>query len=270
MPYTKHPDFLPPNDPNSKIWRYMDLAKFLSILENRCLYFVRLDQLANVDPFEGYYTNLNVKIDNIPFENMPKEWKEKNGVDTKELYEAIIQANKDSREFVKYNREVTFVNSWHIKEYESAAMWNLYLSNHEGVCIRSTYNKFIKSLEAYDDFEIHIGKIKYIDYQSEAIPMGNIFSPFIYKRKSFEHEEELRALIWTPQYGKNNISDRELNRYKNNMGLYVPVNVEELVEKIFVCPSAPKWIADLIRSLVKKYELTIEVIQSDLAAKPLY
>jgi len=133
MPYKEHPEFLPPDDPNSKIWRYMDLAKFLSILDTRSLYFTRLDQLADFDPFEGYYTNLNIQFDNIPFENMPEEWKEQNGIKTKEIYDTIIQSNRRTREFVKYNREVTFVNSWHIKEYESAAMWNLYLSNHEGI-----------------------------------------------------------------------------------------------------------------------------------------
>lgn len=270
MSYKEHPEFLPPDDPNSKIWRYMDLAKFLSILDTRSLYFTRLDQLADFDPFEGYYTNLNIQFDNIPFENMPKVWKEQTGIQTKKIYDTIIQSNKKSREFVKYNREVTFINSWHIKEYESAAMWSLYLSNHEGICIQSTFNKLLTSLETYEDFEIFIGKIKYIDYLREAIPMGNLLSPFIYKRKSFEHEEELRALIWTPQHGKNDMSNPNSNKFKSVMGLNVPVKIDELIEKIFVSPNAPKWIADIIRSLVTKYEINVDVVQSDLAAKPLY
>jgi len=128
----------------------------------------------------------------------------------------------------------------------------------------------LTSLDDYEDFEIFIGKIKYIDYQIEVIPMGNLLAPFIYKRKSFEHEEELRALIWTPQHGKNDISNPSSNKFKNVIGLYVPVRIEELIEKIYASPSAPKWIADLIRSLVNKYEINANVVQSDLAAKPLY
>ena len=270
MSYKEQPDFISPSDPNCKIWRYMDLAKFLSIIDVRSLYFTRLDQLGTFDPFEGYYTNLNIQFDNTPFESMSDAWKEENGIKTKQLYDVVIQSNKNIRKFVKYNREVTFVNSWHIKEYESAAMWQLYLSNQEGICIQSTFKNLIESLESYKEFDIFIGKIKYIDYQNEAIPKGNILSPFTYKRKSFEHEEELRALIWTPQNGKNDISNPNNNKFKDVLGIYVPVSIEKLIEKIFVSPNAPKWNADLIRSLVKKYEINVEVVQSDLAAKPLY
>jgi len=149
-------------------------------------------------------------------------------------------------------------------------MWNLYLSNQEGICIQSTFNNLLTSLESYEEFDIFIGKVKYIDYQSEAIPQGNLLSPFIHKRKSFEHKEELRALIWTPQNGKNDISNPNNNKFKDVLGIYVPVSIEKLIEKIFVSPNAPKWNADLIRSLVKKHEINVEVVQSDLAAKPLY
>lgn len=37
--------------PGQKLWRYMDLAKFLALLEDRALYFARADKLG--DPFEG-------------------------------------------------------------------------------------------------------------------------------------------------------------------------------------------------------------------------
>lgn len=270
MPYKDHPEFLPPQETNAKIWRYMDLAKFLSIIDRRCLYFVRLDQLTNFDPFEGYYTNLNVQFGKARFEDMPQEWKENTGINTPEIFNKIIESNKRTREIVKYNREVTFVNSWHIKGYESAAMWKLYLSNHEGIAIPSTYERLIQALEDYQDFEIMIGKIKYIDYEREAIPMGNMLSPFIYKRKSFEHEDELRALIWTPQHGKNDLVNPMNNKFKDVVGLYVPVNLDTLIQRVYIAPSAPKWFFELIASLVRKYGLEVEVVQSDLASRPIY
>ena len=37
--------------PNAKLWRYMDLAKFLFLLENSSLFFTRLDHFK--DKFEG-------------------------------------------------------------------------------------------------------------------------------------------------------------------------------------------------------------------------
>ena len=205
MPFKEHSEFMPPDSPDAKIWRYMDLAKFLSLLNQRCLYFSRLDRLSEFDPFEGYYTHLNLAFDKLRFEDMSAEWKESTGIKDEKIFSSITETNKSSRELVKYHRSVTFVNSWHIKEHESAAMWKVYLSNNEGIAIQSTYQRLMESLASYNDFEVYVGKIKYIDYEKEAIPMGNLISPFMYKRKSFEYEDELRALIWTPQHGKNDL-----------------------------------------------------------------
>ncbi|HIH94953.1 TPA: hypothetical protein HA338_13355 [Methanosarcina acetivorans] len=53
-------------------------------------------------------------------------------------------------------------------------------------------------------------------------------------------------------------------------GIYVPVSLDILIEKIFVSPKAPKWFLDLVRSISIKYGLDKEVIQSDLYNGPLY
>jgi hypothetical protein len=49
--YETNPSFTTPSDGNVKIWRYIDIVKFLSLLEKRALYFSRVDLLG--DPFEG-------------------------------------------------------------------------------------------------------------------------------------------------------------------------------------------------------------------------
>jgi hypothetical protein len=270
MSHQEHPEFVPPEPSTSKIWRYMDLAKLLAILNTRSLYFVRLDQLSEFDPFEGYYTNLNIAFDQLRFADMPDEWKESTGIKDEKTFSAIMGANKTIREMAKYHRTVTFVNSWHIKEHESAAMWKVYLSNNEGIAVQSTYEKLVASLDSYKDFNVHVGRIKYIDYQREVIPMGNGLSPFLYKRKSFEYEDELRALIWTPEHGKNDIIHPQNNKFRDVLGLNVAVDLDILVEKIFLSPNAPQWIGDIVRSVIKKYGLEKDVVQSDLASTPLY
>lgn len=270
MSFKEHPEFESPASPDAKIWRYMDLTKYLSLLDKRCLHFTRLDQLSKIDPFEGYYTHLNLEFEKLKFEDMPEPWKESSGIMNERTFKGIIDANKRSRELVKYHRSVTFVNSWHTKDHESAAMWKIYLSSNEGIAIQSTYQRLIESLTSYNDFEIHVGKIKYIDYEKEAIPMGNLLSPFMYKRKSFEYEDELRALIWTPQHGKNDILHPENNRFANVFGLSVAVNIERLIDKIFVSPNAPTWIVELIRTVTEKFALNKEVRQSNLASTPVY
>jgi hypothetical protein len=42
----EHPSFEPPTDPDISIWRYMDLAKFLWMLQKKALFFARADHLV--------------------------------------------------------------------------------------------------------------------------------------------------------------------------------------------------------------------------------
>ncbi len=149
-------------------------------------------------------------------------------------------------------------------------MWKLYLSNNEGIAIQSTFQRLLDSLSGYDDYDVFIGKITYIDFDKESIPMKNLLSPYLYKRKSFAHEDELRALIWTLQHGKNDPSNRETNKYKDTFGLYVLVDLDKLIERVYVAPTAPRWIVEMIESLISKYGLQKQVMQSILADKPLY
>ena len=87
----------------------------------------------------------------------------------------------------------TAINCWHLNSHESAAMWVLYLKSNEGIAVQSTYRKLLDSL--VDEREIFIGKVNYIDYDNEIFLDRNALAPLVYKRKSFEHEREVRAII---------------------------------------------------------------------------
>lgn len=268
MPFKEHSEFEPPQNSNAKIWRYMDFTKFISTLEKSALYFSRLDKLSKFDPFEGYYTHEDIRTEDTPFDQLLPSLKKE--IKTEEVYRILQNSYKADRDSVKKNRATTFVNSWHVQEYESAAMWKLYLKSDEGVAIQSTYRLLTESFQNYKEYEIHIGLINYIDYERDGVPKGNILSPFMYKRKSFEHEKELRALIWTPQHGRNDMINPEHNIYKNVSGLNVPVDLDVLIEKIHLAPSAPDWILELVKAVTKRYGLVKEVVRSSLDATPLY
>jgi hypothetical protein len=269
MPFKQHPEFKLPESLDVTIWRYMDLSKFLSLLDHSALFFVRLDHLTTFDPLEGYYTSANLQVDEIPYDQLPNEWKTAGGIEDENLWEELKKVSRQSREFGKANRAVTFVNSWHIQNHESAAMWRLYLKSDEGLAIQSTTDRLIAGMANYKEYEVHVGMMKYIDYAKDAIPMGNLLSPFLHKRKSFEHERELRALIWTPQHGKNSMPPG-VNKHAHDNGLYVSVELNDLIERIYVASTAPEWFHELINSLVTRFGLNKPVLQSDLAATPLY
>jgi hypothetical protein len=242
----------------------MDLAKLLSLLDRSELFFPRLDKLE--DPFEGYYTKTALALKQLKFQDLPPELKVQ--IPDEQTFQTVLANQQKLRGFAKSQREITFVNSWYCNQHESAAMWSQYLRTQEGIAIRSSYKRLRESFARYQEFEIYTGMVKYVDYESDTIPFGNILSPIMYKRMSLEHERELRAVIWTLQHGKNDFGPGK--KFKDVSGLYVSVEVPVLVERIFVTPTAPKWVRALIESLVKRFGYSMRVEQSSLANAAFY
>ena len=165
-----HPVFEAPADPNVKIWRYMDFTKFISIVDSNSLFFSRADMLG--DPFEGSMSFLNK-------EKWPSMYSSE-----------VLKALNSSTSHNIWMRQWTFVNCWHMNEVESVAMWQLYAKSSEAVAIQSTYQDLHRLLPN----DTYIGVVKYIDYKTQWMPEGNAFYPYVHKRRSFEHERELRAI----------------------------------------------------------------------------
>jgi hypothetical protein len=160
-----------------------------------------------------------------------------------------------------------------MSEFESAAMWKLYVPSGEGVAIQSTFKRLAKSFDLCTRDDVFIGQVKYIDYDTEWFPEDSIFYPFLHKRKSFEHEHELRAIIsrypwkntyeWPP-------SEIDLKQEAFVDGEYVDVDSDTLVERIFVSPEGQRWFSDLVKSVVNNYNLSKEVVQSSLDSSPVF
>lgn len=262
-------------DHNTKIWRYLDFTKFVSMLDNNSLYFLRSDKLD--DPFEGSYTksNIEIHIGEITEELIEKCKKEDPSIDREKLLEINTTTNQVIRELV-------YVNCWHINEYESAAMWKSYLKSDEGVAIQSSIRRLWLSLKDTNGI-VFAGKVKYIDYERDIIPDGSMLSPFFHKRKSFEFENEFRAVLRTPFFGITDgvltiYPDRVIpNRMKpedvmwtedrlGKLGVNIPVDLDALIEKIYISPTAEDWFYDLVKSVSVKYgHDNKEVIRSSLA-----
>ena len=162
----------------------------------------------------------------------------------------------------------TFLNCWHLGENEPAAMWKLYLKSDEGVAIQSTFRRLADSLSACVEHQVFIGQVEYIDYDKHQVPEGNTFSPFLYKRISFEHERELRAVIQELPVNEKGAVD--WSKPLPATGIYVRVDVQELVQGIYVSPGAPAWFCELAGSVIEKYGFQIEVRRSQLEAEPAY
>lgn len=227
----KHPSLIPPEDEKQKIWRYMDFTKFISMLEEKALFFSTIANLN--DPFEGSLSKLNVSL------------------------RPLINKNKEPlniKEQMNTLRNEVGVNCWHINNYESAAMWEIYSKTDESVCIQSTYHKLKEAISGTAE----IGIVQYVDYKDEYIPEYNPYLAFLYKRKSFEFEQELRAILHILSGG-----------HKNG-GIFVKTDLDYLIDNIYVSPNAPKWFSILINKTVKRYKLAKRITQSSLSDDPVY
>lgn len=235
----QHPSFPQPENREMRLWRYMDFTKFVALISSANLFFCRADLFR--DPFEGSYSKVNLSM-------RPEIYKDIPGT------ESILTQMSD---FYKRVRGLTFINCWHANEYESAAMWDLYAKTNEAVAIETTYEKLQNILPN----EAFLGCVKYIDYETDWLPEGNSFNPFMHKRKSFEHEREVRSVI---QEIKGNNTDAQPS------GISVPIVLDEMISSIHVAPTAPDWFADLVTEVSAKYDLTIGVKRSDLYSDPVF
>ena len=244
------PIFVPPKSDGTVIWRFIDFTKLASLFHRESLYFVRSDRLD--DPFEGSYPKGSVFMKAA----LIREMKLKAG-------DKLIAALRSIENMRRVVRLWTYLNSWHMNEYESAAMWKIYTATSEAVAIRSTY----KSLrEALPD-RVNIGMVSYIDFEKEVIPEANALYPFMYKRLSYSYEKEVRALDFdtTDEDGQPQTDGNLLP-----MGKYVPVDIDKLVHRIYVAPGAPSWFREVVADLCSRYGIQKEVTQSSIDGEPFY
>jgi hypothetical protein len=238
--YKDHPVFEVPKDKTTKIWRYMDVLKYISLLQTSSLYFCRADFLKDVDPFEGSFP--------------------------KKEYKYLIRTTSEevAKNLYRFTSRDTYVNCWHLNEIESIAMWKLYSEADKGIAVQSTYEKFVHSL-ANTEEDIFAGQVQYIDYENDIyyatsehkLNHGNAFTGFIHKRNIYEHEKEFRAIFHTKHEDED-------------VGKIIQVNLTNLIEKVVVSPAISNWIYDLIKNITENYYQGIDVVKSVFDSKPYY
>ena len=255
-----HPSFPQPENRDAKIWRYMDLSKFASMLLAGALFFPRATKLG--DPFEGSNSKMVEAWRNSVRANRSATPEEDffGGLSLQQVNEMF----ESEQRFLKESVPTFFVNCWHQNEYESAAMWKLYAKSDEAVCVQSTYRKLLRVLPKCVD----TGLVTYRDYDQDGIDPGNVFNFIMSKRKSFEHEKEIRAVAWEKLSGE--LGGDEIRGAMNEFGLSIQVDMLELVENVFVSPTSPAWFKEVVQGLSRKLGLKLNVQQSKISEVPIF
>ncbi len=127
----EHPAFEAP-ETDVSIWRYMDFTKFVDVLEHAGLFFVRADKFD--DPFEGSVPKVNFEARAPAFEQARLRLGPRDPLPAGALKELVTSTSR----FYQWIRRMVTINSWHMNDQESAAMWKLYAKTNESIAIRST------------------------------------------------------------------------------------------------------------------------------------
>jgi hypothetical protein len=275
--HTSHPAFRAPPDLDGKIWQYMELAEFVSMLNRKALFFVKANKLR--DPYEGIIPQLNTII--RPGTDREDQEQKQNFQSRYNINQVNQGMAKTMAEQFHTYRQLVLINPWHYNEYESAAMWNLYSHENAGIAIQSTTTRLSQCFNDNNEDTIWIGKVQYLDFSKDWINEWNdLFQAFVTKRKSFEYENEIRAITCLPDDNfnrellansstegsdvfssqKRTVNPKELT----DKGKYVRANLQVLVEKVYVAPYAESWFEEVVQSLLSKYDLDPVVTKSDL------
>lgn len=243
--------------PTAKLWRYMDLAKFISLIGKKKLYFASLESFEDI--FEGAKGTVNRKgiWDGLYSDFFKKAIQTVPGMNREDLTDEYIEKNSmrllsEWGAMGELERKNVFVSCWHCNQYESDAMWKLYSANvKNALAIQTTGRQLFEALGK--DPSVEIGKVRYIDYTKQFAPINGAYWC---KRKSFEYEQEVRAVTHV--------------RKAACCGIEKDVDIEKLITGIYISPYAPKWFEDVVRDITEKYGLNKPIFYSEMAAKPFY
>ena len=184
------------------IFRYMDMDQFMDLLRSGTLYFTNS---KNID----------------------------NGDEDRQAYE----------------ESAIYMNCWSELSKESVAMWKTYTDPLRGIAIKTTIGSLKNALEGQ---EVDIYKIGYTDSFEDiddeyGISLGEngnddgekdqgLSQKIIYKLKSYEYENEIRAVY---------LGEEDLD------GINIPVDLDKLIEEIFLSPYVPDWFVKLVDNIAQ-------------------
>lgn len=242
-------------DWNQKIWRYLDMEQFLSLMHRSALRFGRADLFA--DDLEGTVPSAS---------SLPQ----------------------NAHNLNRRAAEITNINCWHKAPAESMTMWEIY--SDRGVVIKSTPRELRNSLCDKRKFGVQFADVQYLDYTSDSFEFferteddgvrGNYTEPFQFKREYYQGENEFRAItgpLTSEEFRSKVGQDEEggedwnkiVDRHKT-AGIFVTVDLEELINNVIISPYSSTRDYEAAKELAeRKHGLGDLVELSDIRTKTM-
>lgn len=165
----------------------------------------------------------------------------------------------DVRKIFPICREWIYVSCWHLSEFESSAMWQLYGVERNSICIFTTVEKLNNQI-AHDESvdTVKLENVHYLDHATAKFSSDPL-KPFTSKALPFSFEKELRIIALN--------SKVDLTKFTTNKdnGINIKINsLSELIDKIVISPNAESWFKECVQNLCNQYGLHAPVEISSL------
>lgn len=232
---------------NYLLVKYLDITKFISLLQRESLFFCRLDILE--DHFEGTTSSLNQERRYEYFTNQQ--------LTDKEILDNVNKINQEEEKFKK----LVCVSCSNKSKNESAALWKIYSDLNKGIMITS---KVTNVIEAFSDTseDIEFTEVVYINYDRDIMPDSSKWDPIHHKHQAYEYENDVR-LIFTQNFDTTLTYDWKKEEVQE--GKYISVDIRDVIDEIIISPYAPQWFFELVKDIIQKYGLNKPVMASELS-----
>lgn len=235
---------------DQQIWRFMDFAQFIDVLERKSLFFARVDTLG--DPFAGPGDNAASALRTLPDEVLrlaeqaaappPKmgrleRWWSRKAQESEQ--DNLVKTVRDHQP-----PALVWASCWHATSPEQMALWKGYHAASKTIAIRSTLAKLRGALAAASPSSVAVDLVRYVDPDS----LTTVTEPAqraLMKSNALAYEREVRAIL-TQSGGGGGCFGR---------GCGVAVDVAAMIEDVAVSPAAEVWFQELVRRVLRTYEL---------------
>jgi hypothetical protein len=279
------------------LWRYMDFAKFIAVLEDRAIYCCPIRRF--IDQYEGFiHDNF---YDDLYTSMTPLVGGEDIAVFTARSAVATIM-------------DSCFVSCWHLAGQEEPLMWANYVGKGHGVAIKTDTARLARAISG-STYTVRSGPVRYLPVEAERssrdVPGGGeeharwFFSDRFYqipdlidlleeyrfvfrKETQYEFEREYRIVVvrdhgvnfaqWKGlianvgfEYGTLGALDslrleneEELVRPRAiPQGIDFPVSLGELMIAVHAPPGSASWFVQLLRKILLRYNLpAVPIVES--------
>ncbi|MGZ8996451.1 MAG: hypothetical protein ACXW3P_08170 [Rhodospirillales bacterium] len=233
------------------IWRFLDFAQFIDLLDRKSLFFARIDTLE--DPFGGLSEDTVFAVRTLPEELMrlaeqagappPKKgrlerWWSRKAQENEQ--DNLINTIRNYRP-----AGMVWANCWHATGPDEIALWKMYQDAGKRVGVRTSIGKLRAALNAGSDLAVSVDFVRYLD-PAELRGLSEPIDRALTKPKSLAYEREVRAIVTRASA----TADGCLGR-----GVCVPVNVAGLIDEVAISPAADDWLRDLAGRMLRTYGL---------------